>query len=95
MDEKDLNEADVLHALENQIDRTYITTPSDAPQQISDAMSTILAKVKDQGKQDAAYASIILSDVEKIVSTPWFKEMYRKSPRLSEFYLGYRQLKGN
>ena len=94
MDEKDLNEADVLSALESQIDRTYITTSTDSPQQLSEALDLILNRIKDSTKIDSAYLTATLSDAEKVVSGQWFKEIYKKSPKLTSFYAKYKQVKG-
>jgi len=94
MDEKDLNEADVLSALESQIDRTYITTSTDSPQQLSEALDLILNRIKDSTKIDSAYLTATLSDAEKVVSGQWFKEIYKKSPKLTTFYTKYKQIKG-
>ena len=94
MDEKDLDEADVISALETQIDRTYVTSPADTPQQLSEALDVILARSKESSKVDNAYLTATLADAEKVVSGLWFKEIYKKSPKLSSFYQKYRQIKG-
>ena len=93
MDEKDMNEADILAALESQLDRTYVTNPSDAPQQLSEALDILLTRAKEAQKVDGAYLTSVVSDAEKIVAEQWFKGLYKKSPKLSSFYQKFRQLK--
>ena len=93
MDEKDLNESDVVAALEGQLDRTYITNSSDTPQQLSGALDIILTRAKETQKVDAAYLNATMSDAEKIVAGQWFKDTYKKSPKLTSFYQKYKQIK--
>ncbi|AJF60559.1 MAG: hypothetical protein J4224_00250 [Candidatus Diapherotrites archaeon] len=93
MDEKNLTEDDVRAALEEQLDRTYIVTNTGEHKRLIEEIAIFTQKVKEVGRTDKQAAAVLLSDVEKVVQSPWFKELPKSSKKLSEFYANYRQLK--
>ena len=93
MDEKNLTEDDVRAALEEQLDRTYIVTNTGEHKRLIEEIAIFTQKAKEGGRTDKQVAVVLLSDVEKVVQSPWFKELPKSSKKLSEFYANYRQLK--
>ncbi|MFH1256367.1 MAG: hypothetical protein V1494_03675 [Candidatus Diapherotrites archaeon] len=89
MDEKHLNEKEVVSALESLIDRTYVFTKSKVPRQVDSALSELVdveADTRDPLRQS------MLTEAEKILNTSWFKESSLKSERLSSFYASYKKI---
>lgn len=94
LNEKELEEANVVSALENWVDRTYITSPSKSPMQLFSEMERLKDNISSGKKIDLAYHKVVLNEAQKIVSSSWFKNTYSKSPKLKQFNSIYSFLKG-
>ncbi len=91
MDEKDLDENQVIAAIKEQIQRVHSPGYVEAPL----VSVTELADKQRQGEQPAAdKLPASLAQAEEIVSGPWFKEVYLKDRDLKKFYDDYKVLKG-
>ncbi|HLC80083.1 MAG TPA: hypothetical protein VJG83_06760 [archaeon] len=91
MDEKDLDEAQVVGAIKEQILRSFQQGYEDVP--IPDV--NILAEKMSKGEQvSSEKAKLAASEAEKIVSSPWFKEVYSQDAELKKFNESYKALKG-
>lgn len=91
MDEKDLEEPQIIAALKGQIQRVH------SPGYVAAPLASVseLAEKQRSGEQPAAeklQASLV--QAEEIVSGPWFKEVYLKDKDLKKFYDDYKALKG-
>ncbi len=90
MDEKNLEESQVITALKELIGRLFQKGYDDVS--VPDLlMLAEKAGRGDQPTQDKVKAA--LSEAEKVVSSPWFKEIYQKDNGLRKFFESYRQLK--
>ena len=90
MDEKDLEEGQVIYSIKEQIQRVfspgYIGTPL--------ASASELVERQKAGEQiPAEKLSASLVEAENIVSGPWFKDVYLKDKDLRKFYDDYKVLK--
>lgn len=94
MDEKEVDESKVVGALEDLVDRTYISSTERIPTKISDEMSIILDKHKLQETPDEAKKQLVLSEAQGIVSHEWFKSHGTQSKKLTEFHEKVKSLKG-
>jgi len=91
MDEKDLDENQVIAALKEQIQRVHSPGYTDTPV----GTASELADKQRSGEQiPAEKLTASLANAEEIVSGPWFKEVYLKDKGLKKFYDDYKALKG-
>lgn len=91
MDEKDLDENQVVAALKEQMQRAHSPGYTDTPI----ASSSELAEKQKAGEQiPAEKLTASLAEAENITSGPWFKEVYLKDKGLKKFYDDYKALKG-
>ena len=91
MDEKVLEESQVIAALKELISRSFQSGVEDVP--IPDL--NLLAERAAGGTQvSAEKAKLAVSEAEKIVNQPWFKDVYSKDAELKKFYESYKALKG-
>ena len=91
MDEKNLEESQVIAALKELVERIFQVGYED----VSVPHLAVLAERAGKGEQVSAEKSkLALSEAEKIVGQQWFKEVYSKDPELKKFYESYKQLKG-
>ncbi|VVC00191.1 Uncharacterised protein [uncultured archaeon] len=91
MDEKVLEEAQVISSIKEQIARLF--QPSLGSEGLPDLSK--LAEKARQGEavpQEKAVPSLV--EAESIINEPWFKEVYLKDKELRKFYEDYRALKG-
>jgi len=93
MDEKNLEDSDVIAALERLLDRSIILKENDEQQSLSIELTTLLSKLQSDSKPDKGYVDAILADAEKIVQGTWFKDCYLKSDKLVSFFNSYKSLK--
>ncbi|MFH1391242.1 MAG: hypothetical protein ABIH20_02930 [Candidatus Diapherotrites archaeon] len=90
LDEKNLEETQVVTAIKDQIKRCLqgedaeVRTPS----------ITILAeKIKNNEPLSKDKIQLAVNEAEPIISNPWFKEVYRKDAGLKQFFDAYHILK--
>ncbi|MCR4334976.1 MAG: hypothetical protein NUV57_00375 [archaeon] len=90
LDEKNLEEKQVVDAIREQIKRCYQGGADIG--QIPEL--TILAdKHKNNEPLSKDKIQLALNEAEPIVSNPWFKEVYQKDSTLKQFFEAYRTLK--
>jgi len=90
LDEKNLEESQVIFALNELIQRTFEKHNIDLP---IFNLSTIAKKINTNETVPPEMVALTLNEAEKIVSTPWFKEVYQKDEKLKKFYLDYISIK--
>lgn len=88
MNEKDIEETKVIDALKELIGRSQVETSSGKPFSMSELADS---NAKSNVSQDIK--SGVISRMQPIVESAWFKEVYQKSPVLKEFYGSYKSLK--
>jgi hypothetical protein len=93
LNEKELNEEDVLASLEKLLDRTYVLNPLKEHGLLLSEMEKIKRLLDEKKPVDPSFSQTILSESKKIVDSPWFKEVYSKSDKLKYFYSLYTLLK--
>lgn len=92
MNEKTVDEKNAILALEEMLDRHYISTDSGKKEKILTELNTIVNKPK-QGERDKGYLSLIFNEANTIASSDWFKNVYPQSEKLKSFYTDYKKLK--
>ncbi len=88
LNEKDVDEKTIILALNDLLSRKFIKG-IEGPVSLSSELNRIVDL--DTNKE---YKSLILKEVQQIVSNPWFKEVYNQSKELSDFYMNFKKLKG-
>ena len=91
MNEKTVDEKNAIGALEELLDRHYVTTDSGKKEKLAAELNSVVNKTKEDA--DKGYLSIILSEAQTIASNDWFKNVYSHSDKLKTFYLNYKKLK--
>ncbi|MFH1545270.1 MAG: hypothetical protein ABIE23_04275 [archaeon] len=94
LNEKDLEESNVVSALEKWIDRTQLTSSSKEPMLLLEEMEKLKEEVSSGKKIDSAHHKAVLGEAQKITGSVWFKSAYSKSPKLKQFNSIYSFLKG-
>jgi len=93
LNEKEVEDADVISSLENLLDRTYILNPSKEHGSLFPEMEKAKKLLLEKKKLDLNHSQTILTESKKIINYPWFKEVYSKSDKLKQFYLMYTLFK--
>lgn len=91
MNEKEVDEKVALTALEELVARQFVLTSSEAHENLLNEINVLLKK--DESSIDKNYAALLVKESDKIISNEWFKQLYGKSEKLSEFYSAYKKLK--
>lgn len=94
MDEKEVDDAKLVSALEDWVDRTYITANERYPTKITEEVSTILDKQKVGETLEESHKSRVLNEANSIISSDWFKSHHQKSQKLIDFHEKVKSLKG-
>ena len=94
MDEKEVEDAKLVSALEDWVDRTYIENNERFPVKLHDEVSTILDKHKLGEKPEESKKSRVLNEANSIISSEWFKSHHPKSQKLTDFNEKVKSLKG-
>ena len=90
MDEKVLEDAQVISSIKDQIDRLF--QPHLGDEGLPDL--GLLAGQAREGPVPRERLGPALAEAENIVSNPWFKEIFLKDKSLKKFYDDYKALKG-
>ncbi len=90
MDEKNLEETQIISAIKDQISRTFQHT---ADYKSTEDLATLIEKAS-KGSHSKEIAAAAISEAEKIVSSPWFKDSYANDNELKKFFSDYKTLKG-
>jgi len=93
LNEKDLEDDHVVKALEDWVDRTYITTPSNEFSQLHSELEKMKNSVIAGEKLNQTHQKNLIDSAQKIINSYWFKQVYSKSPKLKQFYSIYNSLK--
>ncbi len=94
MDEKEIEDSKVVNALEELLDRTYITHNEKVPQKLHDELGTILDKHKLSEKVEESHKQAVLNEAQSVLSHEWFRTHYSNSPKLTEFNERIKSIKG-
>ncbi|MBN1941196.1 MAG: hypothetical protein JW772_03365 [Candidatus Diapherotrites archaeon] len=91
MNEKNIEDREATKALEESMERQYVLSASESHENLASEMSVLLQK--QPSGIDKNYAALLSKEAEKLVSLDWFKQLYSKSEKLSNFYNNYKKLK--
>ena len=89
LDEKNLEESQVVKAIKEQITRSFLGGDEVS---IPD-LGSLADKHRNGEPPQKEKASLALTEAEKIVSNPWFKDVYTADSELKRFYENYKLLK--
>ena len=92
MNEKTIDEASALKALEEMVDRRYVVTNTKNYEKLVNELNSEVERVKSSA--DPAYLTYLLTELQSIVGNEWFKAVYTRSERLKRLYSNYKKLKG-
>ena len=92
MNEKDVDEKNARGALEQMLERFFVTTESGKTEKLATELNAVINKTKP-GEADRAYLAILLNEAQAVTSNVWFKSVYPQSDKLKKFYSNYRKLK--
>ena len=87
LNEKDIEDKDIIKALEDLISRKYIDGVEGLVK-----LSSEVKRVAEKGVSEG-YKSALISEAQIIVNTDWFREVQAQSKKLAEFYENYKILK--
>jgi hypothetical protein len=90
MDEKDIPISDAVLAIEKLLDRTYSVSNAESKMLLE---TEILRFAKDDTAPNPLYKKTILKEAQQIISSEWFHQVRRVSPRLTLFYQSVLKLK--
>lgn len=91
MNEKDVDEKAAVQALEESLARQFVLSSSGDHETLLEEMAVLLKK--EPASIDKNYTALLVKEAEKIASVEWFKHLYLKSDKLSNFYAAYKKLK--
>jgi hypothetical protein len=87
LNEKDIDDKDIIKAIEDLISRKYIDGVEGLVK-----LSSEVKRAAEKGVKEG-YKSSLLNEAQIIVNNDWFREVYQQSKKLSEFYEHYKLLK--
>ncbi len=90
MDEKELGESQVVAAIKSHISRAFQTMSGDV---FVPDITVLAGKAKAGEVVPEEHIKISLEEAEKIISNPWFKDVYSKDPDLKKFFENYKFFK--
>jgi len=91
MNEKNLGESDVIIAVEKILDKRFIFEGTTEPSPLYNSLKKI--SESNLTTQEKVFASNIIQKAKEIVNSEWFKSVYPKSERLTDFYSCYKKIK--
>ncbi|MFH0969872.1 MAG: hypothetical protein V1776_00190 [Candidatus Diapherotrites archaeon] len=94
MDEKEIDDTKVVRALEDLLDRTYISPNEKTPQPITEGLSTILDKIKLNETIEEREKQHVLNESQSVLSNEWFRSHYTHSQKLTDFNDKVKSLRG-
>ena len=94
LNEKEVNELDVVGSLETLLDRTYVLNPLKEHGALLSEMEKLRKHTVEKKNVDSGFSQTVLNESKKIVNSGWFKEVYLKSDKLKHFHSLYTFLKG-
>jgi hypothetical protein len=87
LNEKDIQDKEVIVALENLLSRKFIEG-KEGPIKLSSEMKRVLEK-----ELNSSNKPILIKEAQNIVDLEWFKQVYQQVPSLLDFYEDYKKLK--
>lgn len=90
LDEKNLDEVQAIQAIKEQIERTFQESTEDVP--VPDLV-VLAEKSKSGAEPSPEKTKLAITEAEKVINSPWFKDVYTKDVQLKKFYDAYRALK--
>ena len=87
LNEKDIQEKEVILALENLLSRKFIEGEEGLVK-----FSSEMKRIVEKGA-NSTYKASFVKEAQSIVDLDWFKQVYQQSPVLLEFYELYKKLK--
>ncbi|MFA5931125.1 MAG: hypothetical protein WC821_02310 [archaeon] len=87
LNEKDIDEKEVILALENLLSRKFVDS-SEGPIKLSSELKRATEK-----EVEANYKAMLVKEAQAIVDLEWFKATYQQAPSLLEFYNLFKTLK--
>jgi len=94
MNEKDVSERNAVLALEEMLDRVYITTESGKKEKLATELNIVATKGK-ASDPSPEYLRLLFNDVQQVTSNIWFKDVHSQSEKLKTFFSNYRKLKAS
>ncbi len=91
MDEKILEESQIIAALKGMIERCFQQGYENVPVPDINALAERSASGVQVSQEKIKLA---VAEAEKVVSQQWFKDLYSKDAELKKFYESYKALKG-
>ncbi len=91
LDDKIIKDEDAIRALEEVLDKRFIFGGTTEPVSIHTAFRR-LSEVSS-GVQDKTYLPPLVQKAKEIINSEWFKNVYSRSEKLSEFYNNYKKTK--
>ncbi len=85
MDEKELNDEEIVKALNEFVDNFYVPSPEGVHSKIADELSILSDAKKANSNYDQSHAKSVLEEAQKILLHPWFSEHKNKSQKLIDF----------
>lgn len=93
LNEKNVSEEEIQTALEQLLDRQYILSTSKEHEKLENELKNLLEKTAASQQIEDAYKKIALDEAQKILSLPWFKQVYSKSQKLASFNESFSKLR--
>lgn len=93
MNEKDVPLADVIPAVEELVNRTFVLSTSKDHERIADELFNILTLKQKGEKIDENYKQIVVEETQKIVSLEWAAAVLQKSEKLQKLSRALAELK--
>ncbi len=92
MNEKDVDAAAILKAVEGMLDRKYVLTTSKEHEKLINELNIVAGRAR--GSADPGYLNALLAEAQAVIGNDWFKAVCARSERLQGFYSNYKKLKG-
>ncbi len=93
MNEKSVTPQEAAKAIENMLVRKFVTTTSAEHESLDNELNNIGTILSKGSAVDPGYKSLLLKEAEKVVSNPWFRDSYKASPKLTNFYSNYKAIR--
>ena len=93
MNEKDVALNDIVPAVEELLDRTYILSTAKDHEKIADEIFNLLGLKQKGEKFDLNYKKALVEEAQKIASSEWAAQVLQKSEKLKKFAQALSALK--
>lgn len=93
MNEKDVPLADVVPAVEELLERTFVLSAAKDHEPLLPEITALIELKKKNGQVDGVYKKIVVDEAQKISSLDWVFPALAKSEKLQKFSLALNELK--